>query len=71
MKMMAFLIAAVFAASLTLYASSGGARGVPLKSPVVQNAETNVNPRCVRKIPLMAGANGGGCLMQKRKSRAA
>lgn len=71
MKMLLFVIAAAIAASFSFYASAGGARGVPLKTPVAQSEPTNVNPRCVRKIPLAASATGGGCLMQKRKSRAA
>ncbi len=66
--MMAFLIAAVFVASFSFYASAGGARGVPLKTSEAQSEPTNVNPRCVRKLPITASATGGGCLMQKRKS---
>ena len=71
MKMLVLLVAAVLGAALTFYASSGGARGYSLKGPVVQREEANPNPRCVRKLPMTASATGGGCLMQKRKSRSA
>lgn len=70
MRMIIFLVAAILATSMSLYASADSSRGLVARAPATQNEHPEVGSRCARKITTASG-EVIGCLMQKRRARAA
>lgn len=65
MRMLVFLMAVIFATSLSFFSSADGVRGLSLAKPQAQ--EEAANARCAKRIAI---GNEKACLMQKRKGRA-
>lgn len=70
MRMIVLLVAAIFATSLSFYASAHGSKGLSFKAPMAQNEHPEVGSNCVRKITTASG-EVIGCHIQRRKGHAA
>lgn len=64
MRMFVFLVAVLFATSLSFYSSADNSRGLSLDGKAQQEAGVS---RCAKRIAI---GNETACLMQKRKGRA-
>ncbi|MEF3367186.1 hypothetical protein V3H18_11640 [Methylocystis sp. 9N] len=67
MRMFVFLIAAIFAMCFSFYSSASGSGALATAAPQASTDQPSDAPRCsIKTTP-----NSGGCLVLKRKGRAA